>query len=122
MADVAFSDSLSPDRVEYAYGLAIRAQESQWQHFADQGWRAALARDEKLLIALEKMSEYTLKLSEEQMGQTRRSIGTPHAHTREHTEHQLCREAYKLCDEGRPIRNFEWIYGAAAWLCGYIVR
>ena len=38
----------------------------------------------------------------------------------EHTESQMWREAYRLCDEGNPIQNFEWIYGAAAVLCGYV--
>lgn len=115
----AFRTSLTPDLIEYAYGRAIAAQERKNQNFATTGWRAATARDEKLLIALEAMAETTGRLQEHQMGRVMRDPSTEFAETKGTTEHQLCREAYRLCDAGTPIRNFEWIYGAAAWLCGY---
>lgn len=120
MADdkFTFASSLTDNAVERAYGEACRAQEQKRQTFADIGWRAAKARDERLLKALERMAEVTSKLQEEQMGRTMRSSSI-YGETRGTTEHQLCREAYRLCDEGRPIQNFEWIYGAAAYLCGY---
>jgi hypothetical protein len=119
MAQDLFKTTLTPGRVEYAYGRCIEAQHSRNQSFADTGYRAALAGDRKLLLALEAMAECTLKLQEDQMGRLMRSPDATHGETRGTTQHQLCREAFRLAEEGRPIRNFEWIYGAAAWLCGY---
>lgn len=117
--EVVFKDSLTPERIEYAYGMAVKAQHARRQHFADVGFRAAKARDEKLLQALDRMAEVTGQMQENQMGRHMRSSDTKYSETKGTTEHQLCREAYRLCDEGNPIRNLEWIYGAAAWLCGY---
>ena len=89
------------------------------QSFADTGYRAALARDEMLLVALECMAESTGRLQEGQMGRVMRDPSSDFGETKGTTQHQLCREAYRMVDQGTPIRNFEWIYGAAAWLCGY---
>lgn len=114
-----FESTLTATRCEYAYGLAVKMQHARNQGFADTGYRAAVARDLRLLKALEKMSEHTVKAQENQMGRVMRSPDATHGETRGTTVHQLCRESYRLCDEGNPIRNFEWIYGAAAWLCGY---
>lgn len=113
-------ETWSDERIEYAYGLASRAQIERWQWFADVGMRAARARDPKLLRALEACAESTERLSEQQTGRTRRDIDVEYGLTKGHTEAQMYREAYRLCDEGNPIQNFEWIYGAAAWLCGYV--
>ena len=118
-AQLTFEDSLTPDRIEYAYGLAIRFQHDHRQSFADTGWRAAVARDPKLLKALEKMTERTGALQEDQIGRTMRDPSATIGESKGTTAHQLCREAYKMADAGTPLRNFEWIYGAAAWLCGY---
>ena len=117
--DHGFASECTPERVEYAYGLAIKNQHLRNQSFADIGYRAAVARDPKLLKALERMAEVTGAMQEKQMGQAMRGIGTSYAESRGTTEHQLCREAYRMCDQGTPLRNFEWVYGAAAWLCGY---
>lgn len=117
--DHEFRSSLTPERVEYAYGRAVAAQERGDQGFATIGWRAAKARDSKLLIALERMAEVTHALQEAQIGRLMRDPGSTYAESRGTSEHQLCREAFRLCDQGNPIQNFEWIYGAAAWLCGY---
>ena len=117
--DVAFRSELTPEKVEYAYGMACRAQEMRNQSFADTGYRAALKRDPKLLVALEVMAEETGAVQERQIGRLMRDPASTYAESRGTTEHQLCREAYRMVDEGTPIRNFEWIYGAAAYLCGY---
>lgn len=111
---------ITAERVEYAYGMAQKAQEQRWQGFADTGYRAALKRDEKMLKVMERCAEIVTKMAEDQYGQTRRAARN-YGDRAEMTEVGLFREAYRLMDEGRPIRNFEWIYGAAAWLCGYIV-
>lgn len=118
-SEFSFKSTLTRERIEYAYGRCQRAQEMRDQSFADIGWRAARARDSRLLLALNAMAEETGKMQDEQIGRTMRSPDATFAETRGTTEHQLCREAFRLCDEGRPIQNFEWIYGAAAWLCGY---
>lgn len=119
MDSAVFKSTLTPHRVEQAYGYGVRCRDLGRQSFADTGYRAAVARDPLLLVALEAMAEVTGKMQEAQMGQTMRSSSATFGETRGTTEHQLCREAFKLCDEGRPIRNFEWIYGMAAYLCGY---
>ena len=118
---VEIEEFITAGRVEHAYGLAMKAQLNRRQSFADTGWRAALARDPKLLKALEKGAEVVEKLQENQFGRTMRTAGEEEKHKYKAgtTEAQLWREAYRLCDEGTPIRNFEWIYGAAAWLCGF---
>ncbi len=116
---VELEEFITLERVEYAHGLAIRYQQEGRQSFADVGLRAARARDPKLLKALEKGAELIGKASEAQMGFTRRGIDVPFAHTKEHTESQLWREAYRMVDQGTPIANFQWIYGSAAYLAGY---
>lgn len=118
-AEITFRSFLTRDRIEYAYGLAQKMQVERNQSFADTGYRAARAKDHKLLVALERMAEETGAMQEEQIGRLMRAPDTTFGESRGTTEHQLCREAYRLADEGNPIRNFEWIYGAAAWLCGY---
>jgi hypothetical protein len=119
--DLAFKSSLTRERVEHAYAMCVKARDNRRQNFADTGYRAALARDPKLLIALEAMAEVTLAMQEEQIGRLMRSPDSTFGESRGTTEHQLCREAYRLCDQGSPIRNFEWLYGAAAYLCGYVL-
>jgi len=116
---IEFEDFLTIQRIEWAYGIACHSLEKRKQQVARVGWKAAQARDSKLLKALEVGAEKIGKLSENQTGRTRRSA--EHLKDQvEHTESQMWREAYRLCDEGNPIQNFEWIYGAAAVLCGYV--
>jgi hypothetical protein len=119
ITDTAFRSSLTKEVVEHAYGKCSRARDDRNQGFADTGFRAAKARDPKLLVALEEMAKVTLQMQEGQMGRVMRSPDATFGESKGTTEHQLCREAYRLADEGSPIRNFEWIYGAAAYLCGY---
>ncbi len=117
---IEFEDFLTPERIEWAHRTSWEAQHQGRQGVADAGWRAALARDPKLLKALERGAEAIYQMSERQMGQTRRATSARKTTDWvEHTEFTLWKEAYRLCDEGKPIRNFEWIYGAAALLCGY---
>ncbi len=116
---IEFEDFLTIERIEWAYGVACHSLEHRKQQIARVGWKAAQARDSKLLKALEIGAEKVAQLSESQTGRTRRSAST-FAESVEHTEAQMWREAYRLCDEGKPIQNFEWIYGAAALLCGYV--
>lgn len=117
---IEFADSITEKRVEYAYGLAQQRQLGRDLSFGQIGMRAAKARDPKLLKALEKATEIITKQSERQFGRTRRDPGTEFRYTIEPTEVQLWREAYTFADKGEPLEQFEWIYGAAAFLAGYV--
>jgi hypothetical protein len=116
---VEIEDFLTPERIEWAYGQAQKAQEQQRDIVAQTGMRAARARDPKLLKALEKAAEHTLKMHEAQMGRTRRSTEIE-GYKVEATEHQLFREALVAADKGEPLQNFAWLYGAAAIMIGYV--
>lgn len=114
-----FASTLNAEMIEYAYSMAKKAMERRDQSFAQTGLRAAKKKDQKLLIALERMAEVTGQMQEAQMGQRMRSMEATLGETKGTTEHQMCREAYRMVDEGTPIEHLQWIYGAAAWLCGY---
>lgn len=128
--EVDWESELTPGRIEYAYGLANKMLQARNEGWAEVGLRAAKAQDKRLLRALERMAESTHKLEEHQFGQVKRSISAKFGETRGTTEHQLCREAWRLADQGQLGEDaqgnvvdarvhFKWIYGAAAWLCGY---
>lgn len=118
--EASFESTLTDSMCEYAYGLAKWAQEHDWHSFTEVGMRAARARDPRLLKALERMAESTSKLEENQMGRMKRDAGSTFGESRGTTEHQLCREAYRMVDQGTPVPHLCYIYGSAAWLCGYI--
>lgn len=123
-----WESTLTDKRIEYAYGLTKKMIEARNDSWAEIGLRAVRQGDSKILRALEKMAESTNKLQEEQIGQLMRSMSASHGETLGTTEHQLCREAYVLAQKGPQAEggklvdrrvHFKWIYGAAAWLCGY---
>lgn len=118
MSKTELDNFITPEAVEWAYGRALMALDRREQHFADVGMRAANARDPKLLKVLELSAEAVVRMDENQRGRTRR-FAEKFSESVETSVTQLWREAYRLCDEGRPIQQFEWIYGAAALLCGY---
>ena len=118
-AYVELQEFITFPRVDEAHRRAIAAQERRQQNFADTGFRAALARDPRMLKVLELAANAIDREQESQFGQTMRSRTATPGEQAGTTEAQLWREAYRLCDEGNPIRNFEWIYGAAAYLCGF---
>ena len=113
------TSQITPGLVEEAHRRAVLAQQERNQKFADVGFRAATARDDRMLLVLEKCAEVMDKLQEAQYGRTMRAESATYAESKGTTEAQLWREAYRLCDQNNAIRNFEWIYGAAAWICGY---
>jgi hypothetical protein len=118
-AFVELEEFVTLQRVSEAHRRAILSQERRNQNFADTGFRAARARDARLLKVLELATNAIDKEQELQFGQTMRSRTATPGEQVGTTEAQLWREAYRLCDNGEPLRNYEWIYGAAAWLCGY---
>ena len=121
-AYVELESFITPETVEYAYGLAMKRQEQRHQSFADAGWRAARARDPKLLKALEKGAEVLERTSEQQFGQTMRTATEEDRHKYKGgtTESQMWKNAYTTCDNGTPEEQYSWIFGAAAFLCGYV--
>ncbi len=117
---VEVEEFVTPGRVEWAYRRAMEAQHFRKQRFADVGWRAAQDRDPRLLKVLECSANILSKMDEDQRGQTRRGTDTPFAEQRETTVTQLWKGAYETVDRGTPTRALEWIYGAAALMCGYL--
>jgi hypothetical protein len=110
---------INRETVERAHARAQDAQHRRHQHVADTGMRAARARDAKLLRCLEKAAEVLTQMQEEQVGRTRRTASR-YADTVELTEVALWRKAYEFADKGEPLRQLEWIYGAAAVLAGFV--
>ena len=117
-AGVEIPEWVNETTVERAYRRALKAQGLHAQGFADKGMRAARARDNHLLKALEGASEVLHRMQERQVGRYIRDSSTVYGHRVDLTEYSLWREAYRLADEGTPTRHFEWIYGAAAELAG----
>lgn len=124
---VELEEFINAGRVEWAHRRANMAHERGEQSFADVGLRAAKQRDDRMLKVLDKAANILHQMSEEQMGRTRRmaTISTYDSRlSAEHTEVAMWREAYRLMDEGKIPQHdrnhpLEWIYGAAALLCGY---
>lgn len=117
---VEVEEFFSPERVEWAYRMAMRAQREGKQRYAERAMELALKRNAVLLKSMEKGAEIVAKMDEDQRGRTRRSAENLAEQT-ETTETQLWRESYRLMDEGRPIRNFEWMYLAGMYLGGFII-
>lgn len=115
-AHVELESFVNRRTVEWAYRQAKIAQVQRKENLAAQGWRAAKARDPKLLKALELGAEVLQAMSAEQFGQNF-NIGGIRVDA---TEYQLWREAYKAADENQPMRQFEWIYFSGALLAGLI--
>ena len=118
-AGIELEDFITLGRVEEAHRRAQLNMDRRNQSFANTGWRAAEARDDKMLKVLEIAANLMDQEQDSQLGRTMRDPNATYAESKGTTEVQMWREAYRLMDEGNPIRNFEWIYGAAAWLCGY---
>lgn len=115
---IEIEEFITQRRVEEAFRQGRIAQARRRQSFADTGFRAARAKDPRLMLALDKGSELLRQLSEQQFGMHGMDAG---ARRVEATEYQLWREAYIAADRGDPIRSLEWIYGMAAWLAGLVI-
>lgn len=104
--------------VENAYRAAKRALEDRNITFGEVGWRAAQKRDPRLLKVLELACSAITRLEEDQRREEMRTTEM-FSRQRYSTDTQLWQAAYKTVDEGKPIENLKWIYGAAAKLAGY---
>jgi hypothetical protein len=124
---VELEEFLNAERVEWAHREANKAFDRGNQSFAQVGLKAAKRRDDKMLKVLDIAANILHQMSEDQMGRTRRMAVHSEDNFRasaEHTEVAMWREAYRLMDEGKiepwaKNHPLEWIYGAAALLCGY---
>lgn len=118
-AGIELPEPVTLHSVERAYRKAMEAMEMRNHTFSEKGMRAARSRDPRLLLVLEKSAEILHVRQEDQIGRTQRSWGSTEGERADLTEYTLFREAFRLCDEGQPLYNFCWIYGAAAYLAGY---
>lgn len=121
---LALPNDVTFPRVEAVHRRLLQFQANRHQAYADRGWKIAnmerAGREVNLLLlALEKAAEVMEKEREKQMGQTQRRGSIDYAMKVHPTEVQVWREAYRMLDRGTPLRNFEWIYGAAAELAGF---
>jgi len=106
------------NRVEWAYAQAQRCQhEYRGESLARQAWRAAEARDSRLLLALQKGSEILQRMSEEQMGVHGLDVAGYRVPA---TEFQLWKNAYTTLDKGDPEKPYIWIYVAGSLLAGIV--
>ena len=101
--------------IENAWRRTTSARDSRDERIALAGYRAARARDSKLMLALDLGAKVMLKMSERQFGQQGLDVNGLYVPA---TESQLWRNAYETADRGTPERNYEWIYGMAALLAG----
>jgi len=92
--------------------------DTQRQSLLNQGFRAARARDPRLLKLMDRVANEVDKTAEAQYGRTRRDPGTTFSERTESTEAQLWREAYRLADQGAPGEQFAFLYAAAASFLG----
>ena len=116
-AGIELPEWVNEKTVEYAHGRVIQEQRKGHVSIANAGMRAAKARDGKLLKALEGGAEILQAMNDRQHGPHMRINGVKYNGT---TELQLWREAYKMCDKGEPMAQFQWIYAAAGIIAGLI--
>ena len=117
-AHVELEDWVTIEAVENAHRQAFREMENPHSTFGEVGWRAAQARDPKLLKVLEIAANLITQLEENQRREERRTT-TWFSHQRFSTETQLWTAAYETVDKGTPVEQLKWIYGGAAKLAGF---
>lgn len=117
-AHVELENFVTAGSVEYAYRRCQVEQRRGNEQFAKVGMRAAKARDSRLLKVLDLAANILHQMDEDQNKENRRTTEV-YGETKTTTEVQLWREAYRMVDQGTPIENLKWIYGAAALLAGY---
>ena len=118
---IELPNPVTPTSVEWVYNRAKRMQTMGRLGYMRQGFRAAKARDPKLLAVLEQGAEVLNKMQEDQLGRTRRSSSATGAERADQTPYSIWRESYRLADAGRPIDNFAWLYAAAGELAGVVI-
>lgn len=99
----------------YGGSLGDRAESERFQSV---GMRAAREQDAQLIRILERVSSILTKEMHRQQGN--RGYVNDAGQSVELTEVGLWRAAYECAERGSPLENFASIYGAAAWLAGYV--
>ena len=97
--------------------MAKEAQARDQMPFAQKGMRAARARDPRLLKTLEAGTEVLRVWSAER--EEARIRAAPDAPPVDATEYSMWKAALETCDQGQPMVQMMWVYGAAAHLAGY---
>ena len=124
---VELPDWINEASVERAYGRAKEAQHQHDETLAQVGMRAAMARDPRMLMALDKGAEILAAIVERQWGRHQRDPSTSYGEKAELTELGLWRNAYEQTDkkvnentEERyyALFPFRWILACAAELAG----
>lgn len=105
--------------VERAYRRAMMFQQDGRLRLAQQGMRAATARDDKLLTVLARASEIVTAMHEDQRGETQRAATDNQRATV--TSVKLIQEAYRTADEGKALEQFSWLYAAFGELAGVVI-
>lgn len=111
---------ITRESIEHAYGQMLKRRDARDQSVPEAGLRAARARDDRLLVVLEKGAEFITKMSEEQFGRFQRDPSTEDRYKAQVSEAALWQKAYEFADKGEPLFELQWVYGAAAIHCGYI--
>lgn len=119
-AGIEIPEWINPQTVERAHRRASLLQKADARSKAEGGFRAARARDPKMMLVLEQAANILAKIQEEQHGRTQRSASTPYSHRVDLTEFSMWREAYNTADRGEPERALIWYYAAAAELAGLV--
>ncbi len=120
---IELPEGLNRKTVERAYGRAKQAQRNGDIRLRDNGYRAARARDPKLLKTLEGMLEIMHGVAEEQTGRMRRDSTRSLGERVTPTEVQLLRNAYEVCDKGtddQALLPYAWVYACAGELAGIL--
>jgi len=105
--------------VERTWMRAKMFQKEERLNLAEQGMRAAKARDKRLLLCLGKAAEVITQMHDAQRGEEQRTSTDYRRATA--TPVQMLQESYRLADEGKPIIQFSWIYAAFGELAGVVV-
>ena len=105
--------------VERTWMRAKTFQDEQRLNLAEQGMRAAKARDKRLLLCLGKAADVITKMHDAQRGEEQR--GSKDYKRATATPVQMLQESYRLADEGKPIIQFSWIYAAFGELAGVVI-
>lgn len=125
MAQIEIMEPINATTVERAWRRITIMSRARDDRLARQGLRAAIARDAKMLLALDKGATVMRGLSESQFGHAGQQVGELRIPA---TEYQLWRNAYTAADktygdeaERREVlAPYENVYAMAGLLAGVI--
>lgn len=117
------TNPFAPQKLEWAYGVAIKKLDERETWWPLNAMRAAKRRDPSMMRALDKCAE-TMLVLQESLNKDVRRLAEFAGGQREATEHQMFRNAFQMADEGchEGMEPYIWIYGAVGLLCGFSER